>query len=199
MSVSKSAGGPNGGTDNALKASVDASLQHLELLGNRIAKLIDAQDQAERQVLHRVGCAYRDGDMTITDLIGFFQRYRAIASPKKMQRWNESVNITYQSMLMQLPPNGPAHTWIGDWPHTEGAPYPLSGICVVYVLYGDDNEPCYVGSTRKFRSRMNQHAKGGKRFARWQAYPCPDRERAYVLEERLLKEYKPRLNRRTGR
>lgn len=43
------------------------------------------------------------------------------------------------------------------------------------------------------------HIRDGKSCARWLAYPCADREAAYVLEGQLLRERKPYLNRRVGR
>ena len=199
MSVSNEDETSHDGPADEFSASVRATLQHIELLSNRIAKLTDAKDQAERQVLHRVGCAYRDGSMGIAELIAFFQQYRRLATDKKAQRWNESIDLQYKALLHQLPPNGPADTWVGEWPHIDGEPYPISGISVVYVLFDATNEPCYVGSTSKLRPRLSEHTKAGKLFVRWQAYPCRDREHAYEIEDRLLKHHLPRLNRRAGR
>ncbi|MBL1120211.1 GIY-YIG nuclease family protein [Streptomyces sp. 110] len=70
---------------------------------------------------------------------------------------------------------------------------------VVYALFDARNDPCYLGSTDQFRTRIGKHVKDGKVFTSWQAYPCPDREAAYVLEDRLLKERLPSLNKKASR
>lgn len=99
----------------------------------------------------------------------------------------------------RAPPNGPEGTYVGVAPLPGDDVAPLEGTPVVYVLFDEDNEPCYVGSTQNLRARLNAHLTNGKQFVRWQAYPCASREDAYVLEERLLVERMPRLNRRRGR
>lgn len=38
------------------------------------------------------------------------------------------------------------------------------------------------------------HARQGKRWTRWQAHRCEDRDHAYEVEERFLQQYKPHLN-----
>ncbi|MFD9517949.1 GIY-YIG nuclease family protein [Streptomyces sp. NPDC059979] len=137
--------------------------------------------------------------MTITELLEFFSAYKALKSPGLSRRWNSQVDLPYQTCHLLKPPNGPQDTWIGEWPLPEDAPTPLRGVAVVYVLFDAVNVPCYVGSTDQFRTRMNKHTKDNKAFARWQAHPCPTREDAYTMEDRLLKERLPHLNRKASR
>jgi predicted GIY-YIG superfamily endonuclease len=68
----------------------------------------------------------------------------------------------------------------------------------VYVLFDAAGEPCYIGSTQNFRERARVH-RTGIAYERWVAYPCTDREAAYELETRLLKEHKPYRNKKRGR
>ncbi|MFJ5680253.1 GIY-YIG nuclease family protein [Streptomyces sp. NPDC093097] len=186
-------------TETGIEASGKATLQHIVLLQDKQRRLAAAQEQAEQQLLHRYGSAHRAGEITITQLLDFFQEYRKLDIPGRSHRWNENVDLIYQTCSLLQPPNGPEGTWVGEWPCGDADPCPLRGVAVVYVLFGQDNEPCYVGSTNHFRTRMGNHVKAGKVFSRWQAYPWPTREAAYVLEERLLNERMPNLNRRKGR
>lgn len=176
-----------------------STLQHIQLLQDRQKKLAAAQEQAEDQILHRYGSGYRCGDITIVELLDFFKAYRALETPRRTRRWNDHISLAYQSCHLMQAPNGPEGTWVGPWPCPESEPYPIRGVAVVYVLFDALNNPCYVGSTDQFRARMSHHVKDGKAFCSWQAYPCPTREAAYVLEERLLNERMPNLNRRKGR
>ncbi len=176
-----------------------ATLQHIQLLQDRQKRLSTAQEQAEDQILHHYGSGYRCGDITITQLLAFFDAYTALETPRRSRRWNEHIDIAYQTCHLMQAPNGPEGTWIGSWPCSESEPYPVRGVAVVYVLFDANNQPCYVGSTNQFRTRMGKHMKDGKAFTNWQAYPCPSREHAYELEDRLLKEQLPSLNKRASR
>ncbi len=184
-----------------LSTSLAAGLQHIALLQGRIARLAAALDDAQDQLLHRLGSAHRTGDITDAQLVAAWRLFCAADTPAKSRHWNEHVDIPYQRMIHvenQLP-NGPSGSWFGDWPYPSGAPAPLSGTPVVYVLFDEVHKPCYVGSTKNFSARLSAHAKDGKIFVHWQAHPCRSREDAYQLEERLLKQHKPYLNRRAGR
>lgn len=182
-----------------LEVSGRATLQHIALLQEKQRKLAAARENAEQQLLHRYGAAHRAGEITITQLLAFFHEYRHLEIPRRTHRWNENIDLPYQTCNLLQSPNGPEGTWVGEWPCPETEPSPLRGVAVVYILFGQNNEPCYVGSTDRFRTRMNSHVKDGKIFGRWQAYPCGTREAAYVLEDRLLNERMPHLNRRKSR
>ena len=191
---------------NALDESFRASLQHIALLRHREARLAAAREDTQAQVLHMIGSAYRCGEIDDERLQELFEATKAARIP--LSSWDEHVPVTWRQMIQAErrrhlealhAPNGPEGSWIGPWPLGDADPRPKGGQSVVYVLFDADNEPCYVGSTKNFRSRLGQHAKDGKEFARWQAHPCHDREHAYALEDRLLRERLPRLNRKASR
>lgn len=184
-----------------LDDSVRATLQHIGMLHERQQKLLAMREEAEAQMLHRLGVAHRAGEVDDMVLVEVFRQLKALDIPGRSTRWDAHISIRWAAMVDvgRWKPNGPAGTWIGDYPLDPAAAGPRPGRAVVYVLYDADNEPCYVGSTAQLRQRMKQHAKDGKVFTRWHAYPCRNREHAYELEDRLLKEHMPHLNRRAGR
>lgn len=184
--------------EGELGKSLSATLQHIELTYDRQIKLTSAREQAEMQVLHRVGSAYRCGEIGIVEIKKFHNAYSRLETPGRRTRWNAEIDMPYQTVGRMGLPNGPEGTWIGDWPRPEGDATPPLRLPVVYVLFAPTNEPCYVGSTGQFTTRLSVHARD-KDFRHWQAYPCREREQAYLLEERLLRERLPFLNRKVGR
>jgi len=185
----------------ALGTSFAATLQHVALLKEREERLEAARHDAENQMLHRVGLAYHAGEIDEVQLKAVYDAYNAVGTQGRSSRWNEHIKLAWAKVrhAVRIAPNGPEETWIGSYPCDRYDPAPMGGVSVVYVLFDDTNTPCYVGSSAKFRQRLKDHAKAGKRFVRWQAHRCRDREHAYALEGRLLREHKPYLNRRTGR
>ena len=198
--------------DDDLRESTRATLRHLVLLSERAAKIRRAHAEAEHQMLHRVGSAHRCGEITDDELHEFWDRYRALNTDRRSQRWNANIDFSWHHMTARVriarqaarrarvfAPNGPEGTWIGSWPCGYDDPRPETGTSVVYVLFDDRNEPFYVGSTNSFRSRLSAHVKDGKPVSHWHAHPCRDRGHAYEVEDRLLKEHLPRLNRKASR
>lgn len=184
-----------------LGPSIASTIQHIERLREKELKLESARHEAEEQFLARVGSAFRCGDLDLHQLAAVFDRYKAMELVGRLTRWDAHISVTWKQMcyLRGRLPNGPEGSWIGEYPVLAGCPAPMSGVAVVYVLFDAANEPCYVGSTHTLRVRLSKHHKDGKDFVRWQAHPCRDREHAYLLEDRLLKEHLPRLNRKAGR
>jgi hypothetical protein len=185
----------------ALHASLTATLGHIELIQNKEARLAEARRNALAQALHRIGSDYRTGHLSQVQLCAALARIRTVQMPGRMNMWDEIVGVPWKRVdqLAKQLPNGPEGSWVGEYPITANAPRPITGVPVVYVLFDEANEPCYVGSTDKFTTRMNAHVKNGKRFVRWQAHPADDREHAYRLEDRLLRRHKPYLNRKASR
>jgi predicted GIY-YIG superfamily endonuclease len=184
-----------------LALSVGTTLQHIRLLQEKEARLAEARRNALAQTLHRIGSDYRTGRITLHQLCVAVEAIQELNMPGRMKAWDEIVGVSWQRlkrMAKQLP-NGPEGSWVGEYPIPLDAPRPIYGVPVVYVLFDEVNEPVYVGSTDKFSPRMTAHEKSGKHFVRWQAHPCDDREHAYRLEDRLLKQHKPRLNRKASR
>ena len=70
---------------------------------------------------------------------------------------------------------------------------------VVYVLYGETNEPVYLGSTANLRNRLSVHNLGNIPWSAYMAVQCRDREDAYEVEERLLRSRMPPMNKKASR
>jgi len=183
--------------------SLLATLGQIERTSARIERLAASQADAEAQLACAAHRAYRTGEATFADIAAIYQRLRLTGLVGFSKRWDAEVTTSeIRSGVLgrgaRVTPNGSHGTWEGAWPLGD-EPAPVTGTSVVYVLYDASNAPCYVGSTFRFRSRLHHHAKDGKRFVRWVAHPCRDREEAYALETRLLREHRPYLNRKTGR
>ncbi len=177
-----------------------ATLQHIGLLKRKQERLLAAQHEAEGQFLHAVAAAYAAGELDMAVLADAYQEYRAVAATGFRNRWNDAISVS-AATIREWPsaaPNGPAGSWEGTYP-IDGGPAPRHGVCVAYVLFDDANEPCYVGSTSNFRNRLGNHRRDGKVFVRWAAFPSVSREAAYELEDQLLAEHLPYLNKRRGR
>lgn len=184
-----------------LADSLAGTLQHIRLIQEKEARLAEARQGALEQALHRIGSDFRTGRISQHQLCLALLEIRSLEMSGRMNAWDEIVGVSWKrlSQMAKQLPNGPEGSWVGDYPIPLNAPRPIYGVPVVYVLFDEANEPCYVGSTDKFSPRMTAHEKSGKRFVRWQAHPCDDREHAYRLEDRLLKRHKPYLNRKASR
>lgn len=210
----------------------DATFQHIEIIARKIDKLMAAQVDAERQVLHRIRCDYTAGELSLDNLYRLYRRYRSLTHdqgpdgkdvrkhlrPTPAALWDETMPIPNNQVVARIKAQefnkryeqNEDGYWSGVANLDMHAHRPPDGQAVVYVLFDDQNVPCYVGSTEKFKTRIDTHYRNGpggnrsrpergKEFERWVAYPCPDREAAYQLENRLLKEHKPYLNRKASR
>lgn len=183
-----------------------ATLQHIDLLNAKIAKLTHAQVLAELQVLTRLSADHRAGRIDIEELFEMFQWFKARDVGGFIHRWNEHFEGEYQSRrirhtrdrVLRTRPDDDGN-WRGTWPMPDRAPAPPFGQSVVYVLFDAENVPCYVGSSEQLRTRLRAHDSDGKQFVHWLAYPCRDRQDAFELEDRLLREHKPYLNRKARR
>jgi len=184
-----------------------ATLQQLDLISSKLYRLVLAQAAAEEQLFHRLAADYRNGDI---DALGLHEIYTWCKARSYAEgftaRWSATMpdDVSGRNFkltvyrLRKFTPD-PDGNWRGHHPFGDGDRYPPSGTNVVYVLFDAENVPCYVGSTGDFLTRAKVHRKNGRKFCRYLAYPCEDREAAYVLEDRLLKEHQPYLNKRAGR
>jgi hypothetical protein len=184
-----------------LGTAVSATLQHIQLIQAKEDRLAAARREALMQVLHQIGTDYRTGRLTHRELCAALVAIRNAKQPGAMKAWDEIVGTPWKRLAQSAKrlPNGPEGAWVGEYPIGADAPAPLNGDSVVYVLFDEANEPCYVGSTNQLRPRLRRHAKDGKHFVRWQAHPCDDREHAYQIEDRLLRQHMPYLNRKASR
>lgn len=186
-------------SDYDWRAGFDSTMQHLALLKRKEERLRSARLDAEAQALHALAGACAAGELGKAELGFAYEEYRAVAATGFRTRWDAVMPITAAraKWLLREVPNGTFGSWFGTDPIGDN-PAPPAGQCVVYVLFDASNVPCYVGSSEDFRNRIMGH-RHDKAFVRWVAYPCADREAAYQLEDRLLKEHKPYLNKKAGR
>lgn len=183
-------------------AAYDSTIQHIELINTKLCRLLTAQAQAENQLIHRVASDYNAGRIGEREVYEIYIRVKPMTIEGFGTRWNVSFSgrlstRRIRSVVLNLPDSD--GNWRGTCPLPSRDSSPPTGQSVVYVLFDAENVPCYVGSTEDFRPRLKAHLRDGKPVVRWLAYPCADREAAYVLETRLLRERKPYLNRRVGR
>jgi predicted GIY-YIG superfamily endonuclease len=190
-----------------------ATAQHIELLNRKVNQLQEARISSWDQLLTRLGYAYDDGKLTDQDLYrllyvvadgygdGFTCMWnRNMPVEAKFVIGRERTRVARVEAEKKNPPNGPYGTWCGDMPLPyEGAPVPIKGIAVVYVLYDAFGEPVYHGSTNNFRVRLRAHEKDKPEAVRWVASRCEDRERAYQVEVNNLLQHLPRLNKKASR
>lgn len=191
-----------------------ATAGHIVNVQNKLDRLGDVKRDSWAQLLaavHRLFevCLSEEDLMDFLDEMGAsygvgYTRFWDAHMPKHLSYVrvrSEAQRIRYwREEYDRNRPNGPAsNTWAGTWPVTRDQPTPRAFLPVVYVLFDGANEPAYVGSTEDFRTRMKVHQREKPGLARWMAYRCADREGAYVLEDKLLKEHKPRMNKKRGR
>jgi GIY-YIG catalytic domain-containing protein len=194
--------------DLITRAGLDATYQHIGLLSRKQDQLRASQIAAEEQFLCRVGQLYGTRKINDVELAFLYRAYADFAVPGFLKRWEANIPVPagrvqyilrHAKTLDLHAPNMPDGTWRGSWPLEAGDRTPIYGACVVYVLYDGANDPCYVGSTQNLKARLKDHRKDGKPFVRWTAFACADREAAYQLEDKLLNEHQPYLNRKRGR
>lgn len=179
---------------------IAASLHHLGLLKTKRDKLTEAKLETESQIVAAASRAWSVGSISYHELVALYMQYRAVADAGFSKRWDalhsvKSVSIHQASKTM---PPGSNESWNGLFPLGQHDPAPPKGVSVVYVLFDGDAEPCYVGSTHRFRNRLKQHFRAGKLFVSWQAFPARDRQAAFELETKFLNAYKPYLNKLGG-
>lgn len=189
-----------------------ASVQHLELLSESIAKIeerLSRLKMARAQTLDQIAVASKRvthewSTVEMLDLYerlncpGLFTAWKAagLPHPSRMRADSEAIRRNAS--------NDPASGgWVGEFNWHEyvviPGPHPPNWTPVVYVLYAADCTPIYCGSTEHFKQRLKAHAREGKEFVAWRAVRCADREQAYVLEDQLLKQSCPPLNRKASR
>lgn len=187
--------------------SMTATAQHIGVMQRKLDQLHQLRDEAWAQVLTTAARGYVEGAIDDLDLVDMLADMKASYGAGYTVLWNQHMpwkasQVPHRAAARSRnAPNGAYDSWIGEWPDVTQGPYPEDRVAVVYVLYDHLNRPAYVGSTETFRYRMSCHRSDWKKrsIARWTAYRCADREAAYVLEERLLAEHKPYLNKRRTR
>lgn len=202
-----------------------ASLQHVYLLNDKIERLYRARRDSLEQVYESVRRELKNGSVKSWELLDLYFN-DSLRSPfeYRVHAWGNSSLPDLNEMRADAEQFGQSlNQWTGPWPLPE-SPYPwvdpyqendvaekamrdwvlfpldnsVPKCDVVYVLY-KDLEPIYAGSSGKFRTRLSAHHRGGKVFDSWQAFRSDSREAAYVLEDKFLQSFMPKLNVRRGR
>lgn len=169
--------------------------------------LLDELGQAEHQAVRdllvdeggRVAtAAHLAGRMSSRDLAQWFGLYLE-ETVRTEHLWPNADQLARQAVRQQRQDENDETGvgWLGTYPLGMNDPRPGRGVPVVYVLYLDV-EPIYAGSSDYFTGRLAAHRRDDKDFNRWRATACADRAAAYALEDRLLKQHLPTLNRRRG-
>jgi hypothetical protein len=195
-------------------ADLEATAAHIVGIQGKIERLEQVKRDAWSQLLAGVMRAYAAG-LDEEDLVQLIADMKASFGTGFGLFWNAHMpaSLSYQKVrnaakykdywraqYAHNAPNGPTDgTWVGTFPIGDDQPMPMLGEAVVYVLFDLYNDPCYVGSTDGFGSRLRTHERERLGLARWMAYRCADREDAYRLEDRLLKEHMPHMNKKRGR
>lgn len=184
----------------------EATISHLALIHRKIATLEAARIEAETQLFYRMAQDIKDGLLVEGDLIDAYLEIKAAMPLTFAKRWDAYMPLSTNTIAnrarvaVKYEKNSPGgRAWVGTRPVLSDAHTPRPGIAVIYVLYGEDNEPLYLGSSGNFRARISAHQRGPMPWVRYMATPCSDREAAYQLEEHYLRTRKPPMNRRTGR
>lgn len=196
-------------------AELEATAVHIITVQRTINRLVVAKNEAWGQLLAGFRRAYLANEMEPEELAEILDEMKASYGEGFSKLWNRNMpkeinharlrSLVFQrkqdpSLRTRYKPNGPtADTWTGCFPIAHNDPIPPRGTSVVYVLFDANNEPAYVGSTENFLARMKAHCLEKPGLANWIAYRCRDRNHAYQLEDRLLKQHMPRLNRKCGR
>jgi len=184
-----------------------ATAGHLAVVQRKLDLLNRAKQDAWAQVLTATARLYAAGDLRADDLVRLLDEMRTWYGPGFSKTWDRVFTgpVAAKSVRhlagreRRLRRDEAIRTWEGTFP-LDGQLVPGAGVPVVYVLFDELNEPVYVGSTECFWTRMSgHHIRREHRIDFWVAYRCNDREHAYEVEERLLAEHKPRLNKRTTR
>jgi predicted GIY-YIG superfamily endonuclease len=168
----------------------------MRLLQAKLAKLTDALMDTERQYAASVAREFAAGQISWPEMHRAYQVVRDGGIKGFLARWQESVPYTAQKMTQMAlaDPDAAVQEWSGVGMRVSSdRNRPPRGVCVVYVLFDDDNHPIYTGSTQSFTSRMGHHRRD-KVWASWRAYRCRDRKHAYQVEQRFLAQFKPARN-----
>jgi len=186
------------------RPELQASASHVQAVQRTLDRLHEVREQSWAQLLAEVSRLYRAGELDVEDLLVLAAEMKQSYGPGYTKAWDRSAPVAALKIRHKVDearrnrPNAAHGSWSGTLPILDQAA-PPPGQSVVYVLFDECNNPVYVGSTETFRDRINDHRKEKGGLASWTAFPCRDREHAFDLEVSLLRQYKPRLNKKVGR
>jgi predicted GIY-YIG superfamily endonuclease len=184
--------------------ALHATASHLSLIQAKLDTLDRAKRDSWAQLLTSASRLFAAGELSYADLAVLCAEMKDSYGPGYSTAWNSIMPVAANQVKwlaereLQAALIGTHGCWRGLVPVADQMA-PPKGTSVLYVLFDDENEPVYVGSTGNFRARMYGHQRDKREAVRWVAYPCHDRDRAYEIEDRVLKERLPRMNKRAGR
>lgn len=201
-----------------LVAGAAATRDHIVAISQKRDALAEKQWEAEDAFLCRVKTLYNEGIFRLSDLRDLAEKWAPCFFLKEWEiRWFEAGLPAVETLMdlwvasLKHTPTGPHGSWTNydpawddhlptwvSYTASDENPMPPRGQSVVYILYDGASTPCYVGSSLDFSARLKWHLKDGKPVVVWVAYPCADRDAAYALEDRLLKQHMPYLNKKRG-
>jgi predicted GIY-YIG superfamily endonuclease len=176
-------------------------IDDLDRLAQEANDLERRREAAEQALLDRMAQA----ELSKDDLADVYLAVRHSVTSQFSQRWNTRLPTSMTAAasraahrgrrMARAVPNGPGGAyWTGTIPLRMPDPMPMLGTAVVYVLYDNLNQPCYLGSTSALQARLACHLREGRAFVHWMAIPCQNRKDAYDLEAKMLKELKLPMN-----
>lgn len=183
-----------------------ATAMHIDVVQSRLDRLEEVKRESWEQLLTTVARLHRQGRLTTAQLLAFSREMHHSYGPGYSRVWDRNIAIPVKKLRHVVAREERAALdrarphWSGTWPLSEHDLAPSIGVSGVYVLFDRDGVPAYIGSSETFRSRMHAHKRNFSGvFDRWVFYVCEDREAAYELEVRLLREKLPYLNKKAGR
>jgi hypothetical protein len=182
-----------------------ATAGHIDLVQSKLDKLHAVRGDSWAQILTAVARMYRANEVNTTQLQQFHRDMRHSYGPGFSKIWDKHIPVSSNRLHhvaardRRVDAQRGMQSWSGTFPFGDQN-VPMDTIAVVYVLFDRSNVPAYVGSSEQFKTRAKAHLRTHPDvFAYWTAYRCDDREAAYVLEVRLLRENLPYLNRKASR
>lgn len=188
-----------------------STLDEMVRYTSRINTLRSRLSDAEGQLLHRWGHAYRAGLVSEDEVVDAAMEVATGGHlpPGWVARWNDAFGFDVRAMVYQRSyqaknaaraEQNAGHGWTGTCGESGTSfPRPPKGQPVVYVLFDAAAEPLYVGSTQDLAERIKAHRRDGKPVAYWRAVPYATREDAYAAEDEMLRAVMPKMNRKAGR
>lgn len=79
-------------------AGLASTIQHIKMLDSRRRRLHEAQQEAEEQLLHRMGMMHRAGHLPLTELAAIYQDFCSFKTPGLAARWNTHMDIPWNRM-----------------------------------------------------------------------------------------------------
>lgn len=186
---------------------LSATAGHLAVIQRKLDKLNEAKEDSWEQLLTAVHRKYRADELDAVDLVDLLNEMKEWHGPGFSRIWDRVFTGVLAAKAVRhqahrealLKRDSGLSFWRGSFP-LGGEKVPRRDVPVVYLLFDERGEPAYVGSTESFRERMSgHHIRADHPIETWMAWRCRNREDAYLMEERLLAEHKPYLNKKRTR